>query len=166
MPQALNFNFVYTMPTISRSHVLNAVVGGWQVSGIWSAHSGAATSIQSGVTTAWDTVGGDFPDYASGVHSVKTGNWRDAPNFSTTTASYLDKTQFVVPQQGSKGNVGRDPAGLFYPGWNSWDTGIGKYFNFTERYKLQFRWEMFNAFNRETFGCIDNNLQDAQFGRF
>jgi hypothetical protein len=166
VPQALNFNFVYTMPTIRGSRALNAVLGGWQVSGIWSAHSGAATSIQSGVTTAWDDVGGDFPDYASGFSSVKTGNWRNAPNFSTTTASYLNKAEFVVPQQGSKGDVGRDPAGLFYPGWNSWDTGIGKYFNFTERYKLQFRWEMFNAFNRETFGCMDSNLQDAQFGRF
>jgi hypothetical protein len=166
VPQALNFNFVYTMPRISGSHVLNAVLGGWQVSGIWSAHSGAATSIQSGVTTAWDAVGGDFPDYASGFNSVKTSNWRNAPNFSTTTASYLNKAEFVVPQQGSKGDVGRDPTGLFYPGWNSWDTGIGKYFNFTERYKLQFRWEMFNAFNRETFGCMDSNLQDAQFGRF
>jgi Carboxypeptidase regulatory-like domain len=166
VPQALNFNFVYTMPTIRGSRALNAVLGGWQVSGIWSAHSGAATSIQSGVTTAWDDVGGDFPDYASGFSSVKTGNWRSAPNFSTTTASYLNKAEFVVPQQGSKGDVGRDPAGLFYPGWNSWDTGIGKYFSFTERYKLQFRWEMFNAFNRETFGCMDSNLQDAQFGRF
>lgn len=166
VPQALNFNFVYTTPSLHGSRALNAVLGGWQVSGIWSAHSGAATSIQSGVTTAYDDVGGDFPDYASGVHSVKTGNWRNAPNFSTTTASYLDKSQFVIPAQGSKGNVGRDPAGLFYPGWNSWDTGLGKYFNFTERYKLQFRWEMFNAFNRETFGCMDSGLQDAQFGRF
>jgi hypothetical protein len=166
VPQALNFNFVYTTPTLHGSRALNALLGGWQVSGIWSAHSGAATSIQSGVTTAWDAVGGDFPDYASGAHTVKTGNWRNAPNFSTTTASYLDKSQFVVPAQGSKGNVGRDPTGLFYPGWNSWDTGLGKYFNFTERYKLQFRWEMFNAFNRETFGCMDSNLQDAQFGRF
>jgi Carboxypeptidase regulatory-like domain len=166
VPQALNFNFVYTMPTISGSRALNAVVGGWQLSGIWSAHSGAATYIVSGVTTAYDDVGGDFPDYAPGFHSVHTGNWRNAPNFSNTTASYLSKAEFVIPQQGSKGDVGRDPTGMFYPGWNSWDTGLGKYFNFTERYKLQFRWEMFNAFNRETFGCIDNNLQDAQFGRF
>jgi hypothetical protein len=166
VPQALNFNFVYTTPTLRGSRALNAVLGGWQVSGIWTAHSGAATYIKSGVTTAWDAVGTDFPDYAPGVDSVKTGNWRDAPNFSTTTASYLNKAQFAIPQQGSKGDVGRDPTGLFYPGWNSWDTGLSKLFSFTERYKMQFRWEMFNAFNRETFGCMDNNLQDAQFGRF
>jgi hypothetical protein len=166
VPQALNFNFVYTTPVLRGSRALNAVLGGWQVSGIWSAHSGAATSIISGATTAWDAVGNDFPDYASGSHSVKTGNWRDAPNFSTTTASYLNKAQFAIPQQGSKGDLGRDPTGLFYPGWNSWDTGVSKYFSFTERYKMQFRWELFNAFNRETFGCMDPNLQDAQFGRF
>ena len=167
VPQAVNFNFVYQTPSLrGMGRALDAVLGGWQFSGIWSAHSGNATNIVSGVTTAWDAVGGDFPDYASSSHSVHTSNWRNAPNFSTTTASYLDKTQFTIPQQGSKGDVGRDPTGLFYPGWNSWDTGLSKYFNFTERYKLQFRWEMFNAFNRETFGCMDGNLQDAQFGRF
>jgi len=166
VPQALNFNFVYTTPTLHGSRALNVVLGGWQVSGIWSAHSGAATYITSGVTTAWDAVGTDFPDYAPGKHSVSHNNWRNAPNFSTTTASYLNKSDFTPAAQGTKGNVGRDPTGLFYPGWNSWDTGLSKYFNFTERYRMQFRWEMFNAFNRETFGCMDNNLQDAQFGRF
>jgi len=167
VPQVLNFNFVYQLPSFrNQGRALDAVLGGWQVSGIWSAHSGAATSIQSGVTTAWDAVGGDFPDYAPGHRSVTTNNWRNAPNFSTTTASYLNASEFVVPAQGSKGDVGRDPTGLFYPGWNSWDTGLSKYFNFTERYRLQFRWEMFNAFNRETFGCMDSGLQDAAFGRF
>jgi hypothetical protein len=167
MPQVLNLNFVYQLPNLrSAGRGVDAVLGGWQISGIWSAHSGFATELYSGVTTAWDAVGGDHLDYAPGKHSVSHNNWRNAPNFSTTTASYLNKSDFVVPQQGFKGNAGRDPTGMFYPGWNEWETGLDKYFNFTERYKMQFRWELFNAFNRETFGCLDNNFQDAQFGRF
>lgn len=166
MPQVLNLNFVYQMPTIHSSRALNAVLGGWQVSGIWSAHSGFATELVSGENTAWDAVGGDHLDYAPGKHSVSHNNWRNAPQFAGVTASYLNASDFVVPQQGFKGNAGRNPTGMFYPGWNEWETGLGKYFNFTERYKLQFRWEMFNAFNRETFGCLNNNFSSAQFGQF
>lgn len=166
MPQVLNLNFVYQMPTIHSSRALNAVLGGWQVSGIWSAHSGFATELYSGQTTAWDAVGGDHLDYAPGKHSVSHNNWRNAPQFAGVTASYLNSSDFVIPQQGFKGDAGRNPSGMFYPGWNEWETGLGKYFNFTERYKLQFRWEMFNAFNRETFGCLNNNFSSAEFGQF
>lgn len=166
VPKVLNLNFVYVTPALKGSRGMNAVLGGWQVSGIWSAHSGNATELYSGVTTAWDAVGGDHLDYAPGKSSVSHNNWRDAPNFSTTTASYLNKSDFAIPAQGSKGDAGRDPTGMFYPGWNNWDLGLSKSFSFTERYRMQFRWELFNAFNRETFGCIDNNFSDAQFGRF
>ncbi|HLV86203.1 MAG TPA: carboxypeptidase regulatory-like domain-containing protein [Candidatus Sulfotelmatobacter sp.] len=166
VPQVLNLNFVYQMPTLHGSRALNAVIGGWQVSGIWSAHSGNATELYSGQTTAWDDVGGDHLDYAAGKHSVSHNNWRNAPAFAGVTASYLNPSDFVVPQQGFKGNAGRDPKGMFYPGWNEWETGLAKYFNFTERYRLQFRWELFNAFNRETFGCLNNNFSSSQFGQF
>jgi hypothetical protein len=166
VPQVLNLNFVYQTPTLKGSRAVNAVLGGWQVSGIWSAHSGNATVLSSGANTSFDQSGVDYPDYAPGKHSVSRNNWRDAPNFGTTTVSYLNKSDFVPAAVGTKGDVGRDPTGLFYPGWNNWDLGMAKSFSFTERYRLQFRWELFNAFNRETFGCMDNNYSDAQFGRF
>jgi hypothetical protein len=40
-----------------------------------------------------------------------------------------------------------------------------KNFPFRERYRLQFRWEMFNAFNRTWFGQPDNTVGDLNFGR-
>jgi hypothetical protein len=55
------------------------------------------------------------------------------------------------PPQGSSGNTGKNP-GLFGPGQNNWDLGLTKNFRFTERYRFQFRWEMFNAFNRTSLG--------------
>ena len=36
-------------------------------------------------------------------------------------------------------------------GLYSWDLGLGKYFSFTERVKLQFRAEFFNVFNRVNY---------------
>ena len=38
------------------------------------------------------------------------------------------------------------------PGVQTWDIGIYKNFRFKERYNVQFRTEMFNAFNHANFG--------------
>ena len=40
-----------------------------------------------------------------------------------------------------------------------------KNFRFTERYRLQFRWEMFNAFNRVTFARPDRTVSSSSFGQ-
>ncbi len=34
-----------------------------------------------------------------------------------------------------------------------------------DRYHLQFRWEMFNAFNHTSFGVPDNTVTDTTYGR-
>jgi hypothetical protein len=169
VPQALTLDFVYQTPRLRGSRALNAVLGGWQLSGIWSAHSGNATWIVSGQNTSYDNRGQDRPDYAPGKHSVSRNNWRKAPAFSGVTASYFNNSDFVAAAPGTKGNIGRDPTGSFYPGWNNWDLGLSKSISFTERYRMQFRFEMFNAFNRETFGCMDNNWgggANPTFGQF
>jgi hypothetical protein len=153
----------------SAGRAVNAVLGGWQLSGIWSAHSGFATYIVSGQNTSFDNRGNDQPDYAQGKHSVSHNNWRNAAQFAGNTNSYLNVSDFVAAAPGTKGGIGRNPTGMFYPGWNNWDLGISKWFTITERARLQFRWEMFNAFNRETFGCMDNNWgggANPTFGQF
>ncbi len=80
---------------------------------------------------------------------------------------YLNLSDFNTggPPQGSSGDSGKNPTGSFGPGVNTWDLGMTKNFKFTERYRLQFRWEMFNAFNRVTFGQPNNNVASgANFG--
>ena len=170
VPQVLTLNFVYETPSMrSAGRAVNAVLGGWQLSGIWSAHSGNATYIVSGQNTSFDNRGNDQPDYAPGKHAVSHNNWRNAAEFAGNTNSYLNVTDFVAAAPGTKGGIGRNPTGMFYPGWNNWDLGISKWFTITERARLQFRWEMFNAFNRETFGCMDNNWgggANPTFGQF
>jgi hypothetical protein len=49
---------------------------------------------------------------------------------------------------------------------NTWDTSLMKNFKIVqERYNLQFRWEMFNAFNHPNFGMPDNTVTDPNFGQ-
>ena len=47
------------------------------------------------------------------------------------------------------------------PPFRTMDLAIAKNWTFLERYSLQFRWEMFNAFNTPSFGTPDNNVTDG-----
>ena len=53
------------------------------------------------------------------------------------------------------------------PGVNNWDLGLGKFFPLVrEQTKLEFRAEMFNAFNHAQFGQPNSNSGDnVNFGR-
>ncbi|HEX4488140.1 MAG TPA: hypothetical protein VH088_17820, partial [Terriglobales bacterium] len=155
VPHVFIANFIYETPGLKGSNAIaRGALGGWQLSGIYRAQSGAPFTILSGTTTSWDNRGRDYPDYASDDHVVHThpGN----------LTNYLDASDFVAAPQGTKGNVGRTPA--YGPGVNTWDLGLSKSFRFAERYKVQFRWEMFNAFNRATFNLPNANYSSSAFG--
>lgn len=144
-PHKLALNFVYEVPTPhSWSPLMRTMAGGWNISGIWIAHSGDPLSIWSGQDMAQSHDGGGWADFASGNSSrnihVKRGSLTD----------YLNYTDFVVPQPGSYGNVGRNP--ITGPRYNNWDMALAKSFAFTEQYRFQLRLDAFNAFNHTHFG--------------
>ena len=64
--------------------------------------------------------------------------------------------------------MGRNPAGAYGPGVNTWDLGLSKSFKIRERFGIQFRWEMFNAFNRKTLDIdsLDKTVTSTTFGKF
>ena len=51
------------------------------------------------------------------------------------------------------------------PGFNNWDLTLQKRTKVTEKVNLEFRWEMFNAFNHERFGAPNVNVGNNQFGQ-
>ena len=51
------------------------------------------------------------------------------------------------------------------PGNFNVDAGIHRQFRVRERWKLTFRWEMFNAFNRANFGTPNASIGNAQAGQ-
>lgn len=64
------------------------------------------------------------------------------------------------------GNAPRFIDEIRYSRVNNWDISLAKNFTFwRERFKLQYRAEMFNAFNRVQFGRADTNYGGANFGR-
>jgi len=157
VPQTFVANFVYETPRLTGWNAVSRyALGGWQLSGIYRAQSGYPFSVYCGCTSSWQYEGSDHPDFAPGVTHVQVnpGNLQH----------YLVSSDFVLPQQGSAGSVGRNPVGVFSPGINTWDIGISKNVRFSERYRLQFRWEMYNAFNRVTFSAPNHTFTSSSFG--
>ncbi len=77
---------------------------------------------------------------------------------------YFNTSAFTYNAPGTFGNVGRNP--VYGPGWNQANLNIAKNFPFRERYNVQFRWEMFNAFNHTVFGTPNTDYNAAGNGTF
>jgi len=69
---------------------------------------------------------------------------------------YFNAAAFVPTAAGTYGNSGRNI--LAGPGTNVCDLGVYKNIPFKERYKVQFRMQMYNAFNRAHLGLPNNNV--------
>lgn len=118
--------------------VVNAMLGGWQLSGIYRFVAGPPLTLA--VTGA--TLGNGFnarPDVL--------GNWR-VPNPSPSR--WFNPDAFGRPALYTFGNSA--PGAIVGPALHVLDTGIQKNFRFSEQKYLQFRWEMFNAMNEVNLG--------------
>ena len=82
---------------------------------------------------------------------------------------YLNPAAFSLPEVGRFGSLGR--GSIRGPSSKNFDLSVVKNWRIHDRYSLQFRAEMFNAFNRPNFNGIDAGLGlddvvgDENFGR-
>jgi hypothetical protein len=146
---------VYELPTFAgQNAVTQKILGGWQISGIFSAQSGQATYInQNGLTSRPDFLGGDPIN----------------PNFRND-GIYLNRDAFRLVPLGTGGNPIR-PGNL---GNNAIrgtarylvDFSLGKSFRLTERVGFQIRADAFNALNHTGYSSFTTNINSANFGRF
>ena len=74
---------------------------------------------------------------------------------------YSDNS-FALPAIGMFGNIGKNS--LTGPNLIGWDMGIFKNFRLRERFKVQFRAEFFNIFNRVNFSNPTSNSSSGNFG--
>ncbi|MBK7926311.1 MAG: carboxypeptidase regulatory-like domain-containing protein [Bryobacterales bacterium] len=131
------------------------ILGGWRLNGIWSMSTGGHfTATAAAAVSNSAGGGGDRPN------RIADGNLSSGQR---TIDRWFDLTAFATPAQFTFGNSGRGI--LVGPGNFNVDAGIHRQFALGERYKLTFRWEMFNAFNRANFGNPNSAIGNPQAGQ-
>jgi hypothetical protein len=150
---------VWALPELSqRSALLRSVLGGWQFSGITTMRSGFPFSVSSGTDRAFSGRGSTFADLA-GNPFLDSGRPR-----AEKIARYFNTSAFTLSALGTFGTAPRNL--MDGPGAINFDFGLMKVFPVTEKVRLQFRAELFNAFNTPSFGSPFANVNTpARFGR-
>ncbi len=126
--------------------LINHLIGGWSVNGIFTKMSGQPFNINSGALTTHDS----HVSRAELIGPRPKIKLQDVAGFiGPSVLSLNDLAAFTFPAPGSNGNQGRNTfIGL---GYTNLDLGVFKHFDITERVRLQFRTELFNALNHPNF---------------
>lgn len=129
----------------------NAILGDWTFTAMPAFESGNPETLRQGIDVAMDGTGSrQHAQFAAPGVSL-TRHWA---NKTDMINEYFNTAAFVPPSQvpaGTYGNSGRNI--LTLPGLNVVNFSAIKNLKLTERYRLQFRSEFFNVFNRVNFGC-------------
>jgi len=137
---------------------MDAALGGWQWSGILTAHTGLPISITPASNNTVGTASYGFnqrPNIVPGVNPVPANQ---------TITHWINPAAFSQPDPFTFGDAPRFLSTLRAPGYINWDMGIQKWWKFTETKRFQFRLEMYNTFNHPNFFVPDSNLGDSGFG--
>jgi hypothetical protein len=151
--------------------ILDAFVGGWELSGTWRQTSGLPYSVSDGSRwgTNWQlssfaTPNGNPIPATVSAHNAQAISGPGGPNLWTDPKAAL--AGFSETMDGQTGS--RDS--LRGEGFFNIDSGLYKSFTmpYNEHHKLQFRWEAYNVTNSVRFDPNSANLSltsTAKFGQ-
>lgn len=140
------------------SRLLDTFIGGWQINAYWTLQSGSPLGISASNTAGLFT------------EAIRANTNGQRAAFQTDAHQKLDRwfdtTTFSQPAPFTLGNLSPMIAGLRNHHANNMDLSVFKQFVVTERIRLQFRAEAFNAFNRVRFSSPNTTVTaGANFGR-
>ena len=167
-------NFVYRTPELrGQGLTIREILGGWELSPIITWQSGAPFSINGG--NSYDAYHATDPTQNNTGSGCKSSCSDRADRVggqplkvrqggrSQWVKGYFNSAAFVARKDGTFGNSGRN---LIQgpPSFNV-DAALMKNWQILERYNLQFRFELFNAFNHAVMGNPDLNPTSSTFGQ-
>lgn len=172
-PCAADHRRIFNLSVVAQSprhsdRMLQAILGNWQASGVYTASSGSWLNISDGEDASLTGVGADRPveiadPFVAGSVAAnpnpacqiplgtKSGGLSGlAPTAIHTLQSWYNPCALVMAPLGSYGTLGKNAL----PGPGNWnfDAAIWRTFPIGERFKLDFRAEAFNAFNHLQIG--------------
>jgi hypothetical protein len=167
----ISANWLYALPFGKGRRILggaprwaDAIVGGWEANGIWTWRTGYAFSSTTGsfpVGFVYDSpavVTGSTAPLQANIHVDSTGT---VQYFADNAAALGTLRNPVGGEIGNRNN-------LFGPHFWNVDLAVLKNFKmpWSEKQRLQFRWESFNLFNHPSFRLPSVNFNSqSTFGR-
>lgn len=128
------------------SHLLDAVVGGWQASGTMIFSTGNPYTPTINTNNSYAQAGSWYPNVI--------GNPRlSHPNIYT---GWFNPGAFTSPANGTFGDMKRNS--LYGPGINEVNLSAGKTFSLVEGIKVEIRGDATNAFNHPSFALPNSGL--------
>jgi hypothetical protein len=173
----INANLVYQLPfgkgqrfAGNAGPLLNELVGGWHVSGIFRWTSGFPITIDNGFTwaTNWNIEGdampnGPAPKASNPKNAIVNGVGIGPDIFANPAAAEAAFRPEWPGESGVRNNVIGE--GMF-----NIDTGVSKNFSLGEQRRLEFSWQAFNATNSVRYdvrGAQPSLSYDpTQFGKY
>ena len=140
--------FTYRVPfLLDRGDLLEAIGGGWQVSGKVRLQSG-----QYYTATGNSSIGGRRANYTGAEIRIDDRN----------ELRWFNTDAFTVPDEGARGTatVGQ----ILGPSFYQWDLSFRKNFRFGGRYQATPIFDVFNLFNRLNLGAPNTNVSDGGYG--
>jgi hypothetical protein len=154
------FNYIYELPFghgkqfLSNSNkAVDAVIGGWEFNGITTITSGNFLTASSDIN---QNMGGRAGNYADAVAGQ---NPNSGPKKIT---QWFNTAAFAVPPFPRYGTT--HAGTIVGPGYTNFDLAFFKNLHYNETKYLQFRWEMFNAFNHDNLGNPNTDVSSGNFG--
>lgn len=155
------FSYYWEFPVPKYQGFKGKALNGWAMSGITTFQSGFPVRITEQddieLQSSFDFETPGQPNIVAPFHRLDP---RGPGNLGFDPASFTENT---VPP----GTIGNAPRTICCgPGINNWELAFQKVTPIGERFKLEFRGELFNAFNHAQFFQPDGNFTDgSDFGR-
>jgi len=143
----------------NKKGIVDEVVGGWTASGIYSYQTGFPMTVISPV---------DYSNsYSANLYADRVCNGNNGPKTST---EYFNTNCFTINALQAAEAAGVPRYGMqqrddiWGPPFSDLDFALLKNFSFTEKYKLQFRAELYNAVNHTSFGYPGAYITTGTYG--
>ena len=173
IPQTLNLVYAYDLPfgkgrrfLGGANRLVNGVVGGWTIAGIHQYRSGSLILINAPVNTLGPGVLFSAALRANTTgQPIRTGVDRTALDPNNPNVRWFNRAAFSVPGPYQFGTAAPYQNDVRNPPFFTEALSLVKHVKLQERIDLEYRADISNLLNRTSFGGINVNLNDPNFGR-
>ena len=142
------------------SKAVDNVIGGWTVSPILTLHTGFPLALYNNGQDQTGTASRGLRPDCNGKNTVF--GRRDATAAQGGGFLWFDPSNYT--NAAGFGTCAAQLGGLRGPGYYNWDLSVQKNFPLTERFRLQFRSDFLNTFNRVNLAVPNTTVQTSTTG--